>query len=106
MELLTKQGWSSAYSIESLIMQIAATLVKGKARIVFDGKVCLRSIPLSEMNFHVSCRIPTVSPKPSSHSSHWCKSIANRGGIRRRCLTGDFTYLYSLPLSSAIKQRQ
>lgn len=39
MELLTKQGWSSAYSIESLILQIAATLVKGKARIQFDTKV-------------------------------------------------------------------
>uniref|UniRef100_A0A914RV24 Uncharacterized protein n=1 Tax=Parascaris equorum TaxID=6256 RepID=A0A914RV24_PAREQ len=33
MELLTKQGWTSAYSVESLILQIAATLVKGK---VFD----------------------------------------------------------------------
>lgn len=33
MELLTKQGWSSAYTIEALIMQIAATLVKGKARV-------------------------------------------------------------------------
>ncbi|KAH7716812.1 CBN-UBC-25 protein [Aphelenchoides avenae] len=38
MELLTKQGWSSAYGIESLIMQIAATLVKGKARIALDQK--------------------------------------------------------------------
>jgi ubiquitin-conjugating enzyme E2 Q len=38
MELLTKQGWSSAYSIESLILQISATLVKGKARISFDTK--------------------------------------------------------------------
>ncbi|VDM97917.1 unnamed protein product [Thelazia callipaeda] len=38
MELLTKQGWSSAYSIESLILQIAATLVKGKARINFAVK--------------------------------------------------------------------
>ncbi|XP_039291845.1 ubiquitin-conjugating enzyme E2 Q2 [Nilaparvata lugens] len=35
MELLTKQGWSSAYTVEALIMQIAATLVKGKARIQF-----------------------------------------------------------------------
>ncbi|VDN18745.1 unnamed protein product [Gongylonema pulchrum] len=35
MELLTKQGWSSAYSIESLILQIAATLVKGKVSFVF-----------------------------------------------------------------------
>lgn len=38
MELLTKQGWTSAYSIEALITQIAATLVKGKARIQFDVK--------------------------------------------------------------------
>ncbi|KAG5273723.1 hypothetical protein AALO_G00154750 [Alosa alosa] len=37
MELLTKQGWSSAYSIESVIMQINATLVKGKARIQFGA---------------------------------------------------------------------
>ncbi|KPM10831.1 plasminogen activator sPA [Sarcoptes scabiei] len=37
MELLTKQGWSSAYSMEAIILQISATLVKGKARICFTG---------------------------------------------------------------------
>lgn len=37
MELLTKQGWSSAYTIEAVIMQIAATFVKGKARIHFSS---------------------------------------------------------------------
>merc|ERR1719145_258788 len=37
MELMTPQGWSSAYTIEAVIMQIAATLVKGKARIKFDA---------------------------------------------------------------------
>ncbi|KAJ8788177.1 hypothetical protein J1605_005476 [Eschrichtius robustus] len=37
MELLTKQGWSSAYSIESVIMQISATRVKGKARVQFGA---------------------------------------------------------------------
>lgn len=40
------QGWSSAYSIESVIMQINATLVKGKARVQFGANkvsiVCLR----------------------------------------------------------------
>ncbi|NXE07357.1 UB2Q2 enzyme, partial [Lophotis ruficrista] len=45
MELLTKQGWSSAYSIESVIMQINATLVKGKARVQFGanrgGALCI-----------------------------------------------------------------
>ena len=35
------QGWTSAYSIESVILQIAATLVKGKARVQFGAtKVC------------------------------------------------------------------
>ncbi|XP_052028700.1 ubiquitin-conjugating enzyme E2 Q2-like isoform X2 [Apodemus sylvaticus] len=37
MELLTKQGWSSAYSVESIIMQISATLVKGQARVDFKA---------------------------------------------------------------------
>lgn len=37
MELLTRQGWSSAYTVEAIILQIAATLVKGKARIQFTG---------------------------------------------------------------------
>ena len=37
MELLTPQGWSSAYTIEAVIMQLSATLVKGKARIKFDA---------------------------------------------------------------------
>ncbi|KAK3744103.1 hypothetical protein QZH41_016792 [Actinostola sp. cb2023] len=35
MELLTPQGWSSAYNIDAVIVQITATLVKGKARINF-----------------------------------------------------------------------
>jgi len=38
LELLTKQGWSSAYSVESVILQMASSLVKGKARIQFDVK--------------------------------------------------------------------
>ena len=37
MELLTPQGWSSAYSLEAVIMQISATLVKGKARVDFTA---------------------------------------------------------------------
>jgi ubiquitin-conjugating enzyme E2 Q len=34
---LLQKGWSSAYTIEAIILQIAATLVKGKARIQFGG---------------------------------------------------------------------
>lgn len=36
MELLTPQGWSSAYTMEAVVLQIGATLVKGKARVVFS----------------------------------------------------------------------
>ena len=45
MELLTKQGWSSAYTVEAVIMQIAATFVKGKARIQFGANKGV-SLPL------------------------------------------------------------
>ena len=38
LELLTKQGWTASYSVESLITQISATLVKGNARISFESK--------------------------------------------------------------------
>jgi len=36
MELLTPQGWSSAYTVEAVILQVGATFVKGKARIIFS----------------------------------------------------------------------
>lgn len=42
MELLTNQGWSSAYSLENVIMQISSTFITGKARVDFEGtKVCV-----------------------------------------------------------------
>ena len=37
LELLTPQEWSAAYSIESIIVGLAATFVQGKARINFDA---------------------------------------------------------------------
>lgn len=37
MELLTTAGWSSAYTVEAMIVQIAATLVMGKARLQFGA---------------------------------------------------------------------
>ena len=49
MELMTPQGWSSAYTIEAVIMQLSATLVKGKARIKFDApkvRLWILEIPL------------------------------------------------------------
>lgn len=51
MELLTKQGWSSAYCVESVILQIAATFVKGKARIEFDKKNTAYTLQHAEVAF-------------------------------------------------------
>ncbi|XP_035827049.1 ubiquitin-conjugating enzyme E2 Q2 isoform X2 [Aplysia californica] len=51
MELLTKQGWSSAYSIESIILQISATLVKGKARIQFGATKNQYSLARAQQSF-------------------------------------------------------
>lgn len=38
MELLSSQGWSSVYTIETIITQLGATLVDGKARIAFGAR--------------------------------------------------------------------
>uniref|UniRef100_T1J542 E2 ubiquitin-conjugating enzyme n=1 Tax=Strigamia maritima TaxID=126957 RepID=T1J542_STRMM len=38
MELLTPRGWASAYTVEAVIMQFAASLVKGQARIARKAK--------------------------------------------------------------------
>ncbi|KAK3799503.1 hypothetical protein RRG08_052688 [Elysia crispata] len=51
MELLTKQGWSSAYNIESIILQISATLVKGKARIQFGAAKNMYSLARAQQSF-------------------------------------------------------
>jgi len=52
MELLTKHGWSGAYSLESVVLQIAATLVKGKARIQFtDSKQIQYTLARAQQSF-------------------------------------------------------
>ncbi|XP_052102510.1 ubiquitin-conjugating enzyme E2 Q2-like [Mytilus californianus] len=51
MELLTRQGWSSAYNIESVILQISATLVKGKARIQFGAPKNQYSLARAQQSF-------------------------------------------------------
>jgi len=51
MELMTPQGWSSAYTIEAVIMQISATLVKGKARIKFDAPKGTYSLARAQQSF-------------------------------------------------------
>jgi len=51
MELMTPSGWSSAYTIEAVIMQISATLVKGKARIKFDAPKGTYSLARAQQSF-------------------------------------------------------
>lgn len=51
MELLTKQGWSSAYTVEAIILQISATLVKGKARIQFNSNKGQYSLARAQQSF-------------------------------------------------------
>ncbi|KAM7354555.1 ubiquitin-conjugating enzyme E2Q-like protein 1 isoform 1-T2 [Cochliomyia hominivorax] len=38
MELLTPRGWASAYTVEAVLMQFAASLVKGQGRILRKSK--------------------------------------------------------------------
>lgn len=33
MELLTPRGWASAYTVEAILMQFAASIVKGQGRV-------------------------------------------------------------------------
>jgi len=51
MELMTPQGWSSAYTIEAVIMQLSATLVKGKARIKFDAAKGTYNLARAQQSF-------------------------------------------------------
>lgn len=38
MELLTPRGWASAYTVEAVLMQFAASIVKGQGRIARKAK--------------------------------------------------------------------
>ena len=57
MELLTPQGWSSAYSLESVILQVSATMSKGGARVNFDSDASLLSLHSAQNDFKmiISC---------------------------------------------------
>ncbi|KAG4075665.1 hypothetical protein HA402_003490 [Bradysia odoriphaga] len=48
MELLTTQGWSSAYSMENVLMQISSTLITGNARVDFDKTKIILRTPYSQ----------------------------------------------------------
>ncbi|XP_041449439.1 ubiquitin-conjugating enzyme E2 Q2-like [Drosophila obscura] len=51
MELLTKQGWSSAYTVEAMIIQISATLPRGSARALLDSKSYQYNLPRALESF-------------------------------------------------------
>jgi hypothetical protein len=61
--LFFPQGWSSAYSIESVIMQINATLVKGKARVQFGANKVL------DEELHRRAGVPRLACLTSEASS-------------------------------------
>lgn len=67
------QGWSSAYSIESVIMQINATLVKGKARVQFGANKVSKDVSvLSLWSFAMLAE---------SHFTQTCSSLIYIGGF-------------------------
>ena len=47
MELLTTDGWSGAYTAESIVRQFSASLIQGKARL---GKLGKGKVPYSQAN--------------------------------------------------------
>ena len=64
MTVRSVQGWSSAYTIEAVIMQISATLVKGKARIKFDApKVRSEIVNVVSYNVYLA---GNLQPRPGA----------------------------------------
>jgi len=47
IELLTKEAWSSAYTMEAVVVQIAATLVAGQGRLVPGASVHMQHYTLT-----------------------------------------------------------
>ncbi|CAG9822611.1 unnamed protein product, partial [Phaedon cochleariae] len=94
MELLTKQGWSSAYTVEAVIMQISATLVKGKARIQFAApKVCAQqgqySLARAQQSFKSLVQIHEKNGISASQRSAMIREMLQRPF--NRCYKGNET---------------
>ncbi|KPP67493.1 ubiquitin-conjugating enzyme E2 Q2-like [Scleropages formosus] len=84
MELLTKQGWSSAYSIESVIMQINATLVKGKARVQFGANKNQYNLARAQQSYKSLVQI---------HEKNGWYTPPKEDAFRRREMRCDFVLL-------------
>ena len=71
MELLTPQGWSSAYSLESVILQVSATMSKGGARVNFESNASrLCSMHSAQTDFKLVIQ---------SHKEGWYTPPPNEG---------------------------
>ena len=71
MELLTPQGWSSAYSLESVILQVSATMSRGGARINFESDASMSySMHSAQSDFKVIVE---------SHKDGWYTPPPNEG---------------------------
>lgn len=63
MELLLKQGWSSAYSVEAVILQVAATIVRGKGRVDFTASKSEYSLAKARQGLRALINIPDQGRK-------------------------------------------
>ncbi|ETE61058.1 Ubiquitin-conjugating enzyme E2 Q1, partial [Ophiophagus hannah] len=65
-----RAGWSSAYSVESVIMQISATLVKGKARVQFGANKNQYSLTRAQQSYKSLVQIHEKNGKAWLYNSH------------------------------------
>jgi len=88
MELLTKQGWSGAYSLESVIMQLSATLVKGKARIqMSNGGASKLNSSVSGFHFCHQRSSSIVGRHTDTHTTLTVKRESTHEGFTLTTLT-------------------
>ncbi|EGW03758.1 Ubiquitin-conjugating enzyme E2 Q2, partial [Cricetulus griseus] len=64
------KGWSSAYSIESVIMQINATLVKGKARVQFGANKNQYNLARAQQSYNSIVQIHEKNGMFNSRSTY------------------------------------
>lgn len=67
MELLMDQGWIPALSIEAVILQIAATLVRGEGRINFAASKEEYTLERAQLGFEKLKSLPDRSRKIFFH---------------------------------------
>ena len=80
MELLTPQGWSSAYSMDSVILQISATMANGKGRIQFKENLDQYNLEHARKSFQRAVDIHAkagwkTKPENEGWLDDWIKSL-------------------------------